>query len=67
MDDCGDFMVAGEEGSVDALRCAACGCHHNFLRKESDSPTVSGLPPRYPRLPSSLASTYACPTRAATS
>uniref|UniRef100_A0ACD5ZPE5 Uncharacterized protein n=1 Tax=Avena sativa TaxID=4498 RepID=A0ACD5ZPE5_AVESA len=39
VDGCGEFMAAGEEGSIDALRCAACGCHRNFHRKESDSPT----------------------------
>jgi ZF-HD class homeobox domain-containing protein len=39
VDGCGEFMAAGEEGSIDALRCAACGCHRNFHRKETDSPT----------------------------
>ncbi|XP_062192497.1 zinc-finger homeodomain protein 2-like [Phragmites australis] len=39
VDGCGEFMAAGEEGSIDALRCAACGCHRNFHRKESDWPT----------------------------
>ncbi|RLM99003.1 hypothetical protein C2845_PM06G12840 [Panicum miliaceum] len=33
-DGCGEFMPAGEEGSLDALRCSACGCHRNFHRKE---------------------------------
>ncbi|KAG8087377.1 hypothetical protein GUJ93_ZPchr0010g9475 [Zizania palustris] len=42
VDGCGEFMAAGEEGSIDALRCAACGCHRNFHRKESDSPTGVG-------------------------
>ncbi|TVU51377.1 hypothetical protein EJB05_02802, partial [Eragrostis curvula] len=32
-DGCGEFMPAGEEGSLDALRCSACGCHRNFHRK----------------------------------
>jgi ZF-HD class homeobox domain-containing protein len=40
VDGCGEFMAAGEEGSIDALRCAACGCHRNFHRKESDSPAT---------------------------
>ncbi|TVU05497.1 hypothetical protein EJB05_48663, partial [Eragrostis curvula] len=41
VDGCGEFMAAGEEGSLDALRCAACGCHRNFHRKESaGSPTT---------------------------
>ncbi|CAO2162988.1 unnamed protein product [Urochloa humidicola] len=42
VDGCGEFMAAGEDGSIDALRCAACGCHRNFHRKESDSPTGGG-------------------------
>ncbi|CAN6440250.1 unnamed protein product [Victoria cruziana] len=33
-DGCGEFMPDGEEGSIEALRCAACGCHRNFHRKE---------------------------------
>ncbi|CAL5005703.1 unnamed protein product [Urochloa decumbens] len=44
VDGCGEFMAAGEDGSIDALRCAACGCHRNFHRKESDSPTGGGAP-----------------------
>ncbi|KAE8056979.1 hypothetical protein FH972_013705 [Carpinus fangiana] len=36
VDGCGEFMAAGEEGTLDALKCAACGCHRNFHRKESD-------------------------------
>lgn len=34
MDGCGEFMPGGGEGSVDALRCAACNCHRNFHRRE---------------------------------
>ncbi|RLN04502.1 uncharacterized protein C2845_PM13G20360 [Panicum miliaceum] len=48
VDGCGEFMAAGEEGSIDALRCAACGCHRNFHRKESDSPTGGGASPANP-------------------
>ncbi|KAG6527737.1 hypothetical protein ZIOFF_009863 [Zingiber officinale] len=33
VDGCGEFMAAGEEGTLDELRCAACGCHRNFHRK----------------------------------
>ncbi|KAF3445985.1 hypothetical protein FNV43_RR11163 [Rhamnella rubrinervis] len=36
VDGCGEFMAAGEEGSLDALKCAACNCHRNFHRKETD-------------------------------
>ncbi|PIA46500.1 hypothetical protein AQUCO_01500208v1 [Aquilegia coerulea] len=35
VDGCGEFMPAGEEGSLDALKCAACNCHRNFHRKET--------------------------------
>ncbi|RWR92481.1 zinc-finger homeodomain-containing protein [Cinnamomum micranthum f. kanehirae] len=34
VDGCGEFMPAGEEGTLDALKCAACSCHRNFHRKE---------------------------------
>ncbi|KAI4367063.1 hypothetical protein MLD38_022844 [Melastoma candidum] len=34
MDGCGEFMPSGEEGTIEALNCSACGCHRNFHRKE---------------------------------
>ncbi|XP_024368812.1 zinc-finger homeodomain protein 2 [Physcomitrium patens] len=34
VDGCGEFMPGGEEGTVAALKCAACDCHRNFHRKE---------------------------------
>ncbi|MCO5567749.1 hypothetical protein L7F22_021443 [Adiantum nelumboides] len=34
VDGCGEFMPSGEEGSLEALKCAACGCHRNFHRRE---------------------------------
>ncbi|OVA01816.1 ZF-HD homeobox protein [Macleaya cordata] len=36
VDGCGEFMPAGEEGTLDALKCAACNCHRNFHRKETE-------------------------------
>ncbi|KAG9450775.1 hypothetical protein H6P81_010740 [Aristolochia fimbriata] len=36
VDGCGEFMAAGDEGTLDALKCAACNCHRNFHRKETD-------------------------------
>ncbi|GAA0183686.1 hypothetical protein LIER_31057 [Lithospermum erythrorhizon] len=33
MDGCGEFIAAGEDGTLEALRCAACNCHRNFHRK----------------------------------
>ncbi|KAJ1275176.1 hypothetical protein BS78_05G116200 [Paspalum vaginatum] len=35
-DGCGEFMPSGEEGSLEALKCSACGCHRNFHRKEAE-------------------------------
>ncbi|XP_047323507.1 zinc-finger homeodomain protein 2-like [Impatiens glandulifera] len=34
VDGCCEFMAAGDEGTIDALLCAACNCHRNFHRKE---------------------------------
>ncbi|KAG1366575.1 zinc-finger homeodomain protein 2 [Cocos nucifera] len=42
VDGCGEFMAAGEEGTLDALRCAACGCHRNFHRKEVEGGSTVG-------------------------
>lgn len=33
-DGCGEFMPCGEQGTLEALKCAACDCHRNFHRKE---------------------------------
>ncbi|KAG6406430.1 hypothetical protein SASPL_134030 [Salvia splendens] len=33
-DGCGEFMPGGDEGSLEALNCAACSCHRNFHRKD---------------------------------
>ncbi|KAK6923811.1 ZF-HD homeobox protein, Cys/His-rich dimerization domain [Dillenia turbinata] len=40
VDGCGEFMPAGPDGSLDALKCAACNCHRNFHRKDSDPVTA---------------------------
>ncbi|GER40018.1 homeobox protein 24 [Striga asiatica] len=37
IDGCGEFMPGGQDGTPEALRCAACDCHRNFHRKEPDS------------------------------
>ncbi|XP_024013635.1 zinc-finger homeodomain protein 7 [Eutrema salsugineum] len=34
VDGCCDFMPGGEEGTLGALKCAACKCHRSFHRKE---------------------------------
>lgn len=36
LDGCGEFMASGDEGTLEALKCAACDCHRNFHRKEID-------------------------------
>lgn len=42
-DGCGEFMPSGEEGSgPDFFKCAACGCHRSFHRKE-----MAGVGNRY--------------------
>ncbi|KAG2313337.1 hypothetical protein Bca4012_027902 [Brassica carinata] len=40
-DGCGEFMPSGEEGTLEALRCAACDCHRNFHRREVDGAGIS--------------------------
>lgn len=40
VDGCGEFMPSGEEGTVEALKCAACECHRNFHRKEVEGETT---------------------------
>ncbi|XP_057970026.1 zinc-finger homeodomain protein 6 [Malania oleifera] len=47
VDGCGEFMPAGEEGSPEALKCAACNCHRNFHRKEVDGDSQPGAPTCY--------------------
>ncbi|PON34553.1 Octamer-binding transcription factor [Parasponia andersonii] len=42
LDGCGEFLAAGAEGTLDALKCAACSCHRNFHRKETESVGPSG-------------------------
>ncbi|XP_051140630.1 zinc-finger homeodomain protein 1-like [Andrographis paniculata] len=32
-DGCGEFLAAGEDGTIEALRCAVCNCHRNFHQK----------------------------------
>lgn len=43
VDGCGEYMPAGQEGTLDSLKCAACGCHRNFHRKESDGGAEVGF------------------------
>ncbi|XVE86843.1 hypothetical protein DITRI_Ditri18aG0067700 [Diplodiscus trichospermus] len=44
IDGCGEFMPAGAEGTLDALKCAACNCHRNFHRKESELGSPNSVP-----------------------
>ncbi|KAK4851770.1 hypothetical protein QYF36_018312 [Acer negundo] len=43
LDGCGEFMAAGDEGTLDALKCAACNCHRNFHRKEMEGGEGGGV------------------------
>lgn len=36
LDGCGEFMPSGEEETLEYLKCAACDCHRNFHRKETE-------------------------------
>ncbi|EPS69607.1 hypothetical protein M569_05160 [Genlisea aurea] len=40
VDGCREFMAGGDEGTVEALTCAACNCHRNFHRREVDAEVV---------------------------
>lgn len=48
LDGCGEFMPAGMEGTLDALKCAACTCHRNFHRKETTTTTTGAFYHRTP-------------------
>ncbi|KAG6399777.1 hypothetical protein SASPL_141262 [Salvia splendens] len=37
VDGCGEFLPAGDNGTLESLKCAACGCHRNFHRRESEA------------------------------
>ncbi|KAI3759130.1 hypothetical protein L6452_06705 [Arctium lappa] len=60
-DGCGEFMPSGDDGTLEALKCAACNCHRNFHRKETTITTTTTptagpflqLPPPLPS-PSSM-------------
>ncbi|KAK6135003.1 hypothetical protein DH2020_031230 [Rehmannia glutinosa] len=42
VDGCGEFISAGDDGTLESLKCAACNCHRNFHRKENDSAAYGG-------------------------
>ena len=60
LDGCGEFMPAGEDGTTEALKCAACSCHRNFHRREADgdTTTTSMRPPLLLPPPPSTANCY---------
>lgn len=45
VDGCREFMASGEEGTVQGLTCAACGCHRNFHRREVETEVVCEYSP----------------------
>ncbi|XP_061362363.1 zinc-finger homeodomain protein 2-like [Gastrolobium bilobum] len=49
VDGCCEFMPAGEEGTLEAVICAACNCHRNFHRKEIDGEMSSYQRPQPPQ------------------
>ncbi|GFZ10329.1 homeobox protein 31 [Actinidia rufa] len=50
LDGCGEFMPSGDDGTMEALKCAACNCHRNFHRREPEhgSEFALHLPPPLP-------------------
>ncbi|XP_022775009.1 zinc-finger homeodomain protein 2-like isoform X1 [Durio zibethinus] len=44
VDGCGEFLPAGAEGTLNALKCAACACHRNFHRKETELGSPNSVP-----------------------
>ncbi|XP_076887556.1 zinc-finger homeodomain protein 2-like [Bidens hawaiensis] len=46
-DGCGEFMPSGNDGTLEAFKCAACNCHRNFHRKETIGHFLQ-LPPALP-------------------
>ncbi|XP_023002427.1 zinc-finger homeodomain protein 2-like [Cucurbita maxima] len=48
-DGCGEFMPSGEDGTLEALKCAACECHRNFHRKEIDGENQLSIGANYRR------------------
>lgn len=42
LDGCGEFMPQGDDGTLESLNCAACGCHRNFHRIEASSASSAG-------------------------
>lgn len=51
VDGCCEFMAAGDEGTLEAVICAACNCHRNFHRKEIDGETVASCQRQQPPPP----------------
>ncbi|GAU51298.1 hypothetical protein TSUD_238030 [Trifolium subterraneum] len=68
LDGCGEFMPAGNEGSLESLKCAACNCHRNFHRKETTDIVTGGDPfllthhSHHPPPPPQFAAYYRTPT-----
>ncbi|OIT06338.1 PREDICTED: zinc-finger homeodomain protein 6-like [Nicotiana attenuata] len=61
LDGCGEFMPSEEEeGTPQALKCAACDCHRNFHRRETEAETqIARAGPPYSTFnPSTHSSNY---------
>ncbi|KAK2969005.1 hypothetical protein RJ640_007870 [Escallonia rubra] len=49
LDGCGEFMPSPTATHADptSLKCAACGCHRNFHRREPEGPTAAAAATRF--------------------
>ncbi|XP_075497473.1 zinc-finger homeodomain protein 9-like [Primulina tabacum] len=52
VDGCGEFMPSSNSSSSDptSFKCAACGCHRNFHRRDPDEPPLLQPPNAVPAL-----------------
>ncbi|KAK4766304.1 hypothetical protein SAY87_007946 [Trapa incisa] len=48
LDGCGEFMPSSEASDSASLKCAACGCHRNFHRRDPDELPMPVAPPTAP-------------------
>jgi ZF-HD homeobox protein with Cys/His-rich dimerization domain len=40
VDGCAEFIASGDEGTAEAMKCAACNCHRSFHRREVGNGTL---------------------------
>ncbi|XP_031254223.1 zinc-finger homeodomain protein 9 [Pistacia vera] len=56
LDGCGEFMPSPTATSTDptSLKCAACGCHRNFHRRDPDDPSFAPTTPHATANPNTI-------------